>query len=118
MALRESARRQGFRVNLEAVLPGRDGSPAGVAGEAVLQRFGRALVAGSEDERAQAHAAVAGELGPAALVDTAAVAAFFNAIDRVADATGTVPDALLVQATAAYLPGIDVAEAIAVRPGR
>ena len=38
-------------------------------------------------------------LGPAALVDAAAVAGLFNAIDRVADATGTPLEAWKAEAT-------------------
>jgi hypothetical protein len=38
-------------------------------------------------------------MGPAALVDAAAVAGLFNAIDRVADATGTPLEAWKAEAT-------------------
>jgi hypothetical protein len=46
------------------------------------------VIVGDDARLAKARAEVARKLGPAALVDAAAVAALFNGIDRVADSTG------------------------------
>ena len=58
----------------------------GVPHGALLIRFAEAVVQGA-DAAAARHAVLAA-IGAAALVDAAAVVALFNAIDRVADATG------------------------------
>lgn len=47
-------------------------------------------------------------LGPAALVDTAAVIALFNAIDRVADATGIPLEAEKAAATADFRSALGI----------
>jgi hypothetical protein len=53
-----------------------------------LVRFAEAVIAGSVKELDAARSELANALGPAGLVDAAAVAGLFDAIDRVADATG------------------------------
>jgi hypothetical protein len=53
-----------------------------------LVRFAEAVIAGSVEELDEARRELTNALGPAGLVDTAAVAGLFDAIDRVADATG------------------------------
>ncbi len=60
----------------------------GVAHGAELIRFATAVLGNDASELAAARMAIADAMGGAALTDTAAVAALFNAIDRVADATG------------------------------
>jgi hypothetical protein len=60
----------------------------GIAESALLIEFSEAIVGGEEARLAKARAEVARKLGSAALVDAAAVAALFDGIDRVADATG------------------------------
>jgi hypothetical protein len=64
---------------------GRDG---GIANGALLLRFADAVLGEDLAELAAAREAIAAEMGGAALADTAGVASLFNAIDRVADATG------------------------------
>ena len=55
----------------------------------MLIEFADALL-GADDQRLEkARAEIVSSMGEAALVDAASVAGFFNAIDRVADATGT-----------------------------
>ena len=54
---------------------------------ALLARFAEAVVTGADDRNLLRDAVLAA-LGPAGLVDSAAVVALFNAIDRVADSTG------------------------------
>lgn len=54
----------------------------------VLIEFAEALLGNSSAQLSRAREAVAQAVGEAGLVDAAAVAANFNSIDRVADATG------------------------------
>jgi len=53
-----------------------------------LIEFAEAVLADSDEQLLRVRSALRGGLGDAALVDAAAVVGFFNAIDRVADATG------------------------------
>ena len=53
-----------------------------------LVEFAEAVLADSDEQLLRVRSALRGSLGDAALVDAAAVVGFFNAIDRVADATG------------------------------
>ena len=53
-----------------------------------LIEFAEAVLADSDEQLLRVRSALRGSLGDAALVDAAAVVGFFNAIDRVADATG------------------------------
>ena len=54
----------------------------------LLVEFAEAVLADSDEQLLRVRSALRGSLGDAALVDAAAVVGFFNAIDRVADATG------------------------------
>ncbi len=69
-------------------MTGQDAGGGGVAHGELLIRFATAVLGDDEGELAAARTDIAAALGGAALTDTAAVAALFNAIDRVADATG------------------------------
>lgn len=61
---------------------------AGVPHGDLLIEFGEAVL-GEDDARLdRARSAIVAAMGDAALVDAAGVAGLFNAIDRVADATG------------------------------
>ena len=111
MALRASAKETGIRVDLQAVIAGSPESETGVPGSAALRRFAAAVARGSGVELETARAQAAG-MGAEALVDAAAVAAFFNAFDRVADATGTIIDEPARDALAHLLPGVDIATTI------
>ncbi len=70
------------------MITGGDGGDGGVEHGDLLIRFADAVVGGDETEIAPVRQEIAAALGGAALTDTAAVAALFNAIDRVADSTG------------------------------
>ena len=59
----------------------------------LLIGFAEAVAGGDEGRLARARAALLAAMGAAAVVDAAGVVGFFNAIDRVADATGTPLDA-------------------------
>jgi hypothetical protein len=54
----------------------------------LLVAFAEAVVGEDHSALARARNALTTALGPSALVDTAAVVGLFNAIDRIADATG------------------------------
>ena len=85
--LRASAKHSGETFDLSVVMTGvGDG---GIAYGQELMTF--AEMALGDDTRAliEARRSLLSALGPAALVDAAAVTGLFNAIDRVADATGT-----------------------------
>jgi hypothetical protein len=103
-----------LRVDLQAVISGVVGADTGVPVGASLRRFARATILGSAHELDAARAELLGEIGPEAVADAAAVAAFFNAYDRVADATGTISDGPMRESIAHLLPGFDVAATIGV----
>jgi hypothetical protein len=72
----------------------------GIPQGGLLVEFAEAVL-GSQDERlARARMKLTEALGTDALVDAAAVVANFNAIDRIADATGIPIDAERVELTA------------------
>ena len=84
--LRESsnAKGEGYDLNLLTGAEGDGNIPHG----ALLASFADAVL-GTDDQRLDAvRAAIGSRMGDAALVDAAAIVATFNAIDRVADATG------------------------------
>ena len=60
------------------------------------------MVGGGDDRLARARAGLSERLGAKGLVDAAAVAGFFNAIDRVADATGIPLDPERLEGTADF----------------
>ena len=64
-----------------------------------LMTFAEATLGGGDHALDEARRTLLGALGSAALVDAAAVAGLFNAIDRVADATGTPLEAWKAEAT-------------------
>ena len=64
-----------------------------------LMTFAEATIGDGNRALDEARRSLLRTLGPAALVDAAAVAGLFNAIDRVADATGTPLEAWKAEAT-------------------
>ena len=68
----------------------------------MLVEFAEAAVGGDDDRLAQARARLSERLGVKGLVDAAAVVGFFNAIDRVADATGIPLDPERLESTADF----------------
>ena len=84
--LRESSKAKGEAYDL-SLLTGAKGD-GNIPHGALLVAFAEAVL-GSDDRRlADIREAIRVEMGDAALVDAAAIVATFNAIDRVADATG------------------------------
>jgi alcohol dehydrogenase class IV len=84
--LRESSRAKGENYDL-SLLTGTKGD-GNIPHGALLVVFAEAVL-GNDDRRLQeVQAAIRDQMGDAAFVDAAAIVATFNAIDRVADATG------------------------------
>ena len=67
---------------------GKADGDGGIPDGALLAAFAEAAVGDDADALAEARSAVLQALGAEALADSCGVAATFNAIDRVADATG------------------------------
>jgi hypothetical protein len=86
--LRASSEKTGETYDLESVL-GTQAGDGGIAHGRLLVAFAEAVLGEDEAALAQARQALIEAAGAKAFVDAAAVAALFNAIDRVADSTGT-----------------------------
>ena len=93
MALRASAEMSHEEVNLEALQDQSQTAESGVRDADVLFDFAGAVVARSEKEMELARDALLERMGPEALVDSAAVAANFQRMVRIADSTGIPLDA-------------------------
>lgn len=85
--LRASGKHTGDEYDLSAVL-GDSGKETGIPHADILIRLAETAIGYNDIATAAARDAVIERMGEAALVDAAAVAANFNAIDRVADAIG------------------------------
>jgi hypothetical protein len=84
--LRESSEAKGEACDL-TLLTGADGD-GNIPHGGLLVAFADAVLGGDDGRLANARSAIRTAMGDAAFVDAAAVAATFNAIDRIADATG------------------------------
>lgn len=85
--LRASSDHKQETVDLKAVI-GQAAEDSGVAHGALLVAFAEAVIQGPAERLSALRDEIAAKMGPEALVDSAAVCALFNAIDRVADSTG------------------------------
>jgi hypothetical protein len=104
--LRESSKANGENYDL-ALLTGVKGD-GNVPYGALLVSFAEAVL-GNDDERLAAiRSEICASLGDAALVDAAAIAATFNAIDRVADATGIPIEDAKAAATADFRAALGI----------
>ena len=97
--LRESSRAQGGNYDL-SLLTGGSGD-GNIPHGALLVRFAEAVL-GEDQALPGIRAEIRETLGDAALVDAAAIVATFNAIDRVADATGIPIEGAKAEATADF----------------
>ena len=95
--LRASIEHTGADYNLDGVIGDGDG---GIPDGKLLIEFAEAAIEGDDTRLSTARAKVLKTLGPEALVDAAGIIATFNAIDRVADATGTPIDEERIEPTA------------------
>ena len=85
--LRESAKATNTEIDLKALTsdgPGDSGVPSG----GLLADFTEAVLGNSESRLVIARQRLGSKLGDGGLVDASAVIANYNALDRVADATG------------------------------
>lgn len=99
MLLRASSQHRGKTVDLQSVV-GDGAGDGGVPHGRLLVTFAEAVLTDDPDLLHPARQMMARTLGEAAMVDAAAVAAGFNAIDRVADGTGIPIDEERVASTA------------------
>jgi len=86
--LRASEEKTGKRYDLSGV-NGKGADDGGIDHGRLLVAFAEAVLGDDEARLDQVRRRLLDAIGPEALVDSAAVVALFNAIDRVADATGT-----------------------------
>lgn len=99
MLLRASGAQTEDAFNLQVITQGTTATPSGVPHGETLLAFAEAVV--GEDEAVLAHARqrVLDELGPATLVDAAAIAANFERMVRIADSTGIPLDTVVYEKT-------------------
>lgn len=115
--LRASSRHSGQNYDFRAVTQGGAAGDGGIPhGDRIIE-FAEAILSGDAARLDRARAAILEAMGPAALVDAAGVAGLFNAIDRVADATGAPlePDKAADTASLRAAIGIDVFAAARAR---
>jgi hypothetical protein len=84
--LRESSTAKGETYDL-TLLTGTQGD-GNIPHGALLVAYAEAVLGADDRRLAEVHASIRARMGDTALVDAAAIVATFNAIDRVADATG------------------------------
>ena len=96
--LRASSKAKGESFDLSLIVgkPGDGNIPHG----ALLVAFAEAVLGIDNERLADTQSRIRAAMGDAALVDAAAIVATFNAIDRVADATGIQIEDAKAQATA------------------
>ena len=91
------------------------GNESGIAHGELLVEFAEAALASDDARLATARARMLHALGLQALVDAAGVVGFFNAIDRVADATGTPLDEKTLADSAALRDDLGINDFAATR---
>ncbi len=95
--LRESIRQTGADYDLNGVIGDGDG---GIPHGRLLIEFAESVIGDDDARLTAAHGQLLKTMGAAALVDAAGIVATFDAIDRVADATGTPIDEARIETTA------------------
>ena len=78
----------GENLDYSAIIGGADAGDTGVEHSAILIELADAMLDTDDERLAAARRSISDAMGSAALVDCVAVAALFNGIDRIADATG------------------------------
>lgn len=104
--LRESSKANGENYDL-ALLTGVKGD-GNVPNGALLVSFAEAVLGNDDARLAAIRSEIRASLGDAALVDAAAIAATFNAIDRVADSTGIPIEDTKAAATADFRAALGI----------
>ena len=100
MMLRASSQHLGFEADIRAI--GKTGFDSGVPHGALLVEFSEAVMGRDPARLERARAALAAAAGPAAVADSAAVAANFQMMDRIANGCGIALDSLYEKATRRY----------------
>jgi hypothetical protein len=100
MMLRASVELQGKEVDLRAITDDSAAAASGIDHAAALLRFADAVVGRDDAELALARAQLLEIGGPEVLVDSAGIAANFQRMVRIADATGIPLDAPVIALTA------------------
>jgi hypothetical protein len=113
--LRASSQHSGQGYDLRAVTQGAAVGDCGIPEGGLLIEFAETILGGDEVRLARARAAIVAAMGAAALVDAAGIAGLFNAIDRVADATGAPLEETKAADTASLRAAIGIDEFDAVR---
>lgn len=108
-----SSRETGERIDLTAVAAGRPG--VGLAHGDVLLRFASACAGEDDDELGAARAALVDATDAAFMVDAAAVAANFEMMTRLADATGAAMPPERLERSAAEIGVMGVARLVSRR---
>ena len=112
--LRASGKHTGEVIELSIIMAGSASGDGGVAFGSVLMAFAEAVL-GTDDARlTESRAAASQAIGEDGLVDAAGVIGLFNAIDRIADATGIPLEDWKARATHDFREAIGVT-AFAVR---
>jgi hypothetical protein len=104
--LRESSKAKGEDYDL-TVLTGARGD-GNIPHGALLVEFAEAVLGDDDRRLSEVRSGVLEKMGAAALVDAAAIAATFNAIDRVADSTGIPIEDTKAQATADFRAALGI----------
>ena len=111
MLLRASGQKANLETNVTEAMSGNGDADCGVEHGSLLRTLALAITdRKSESVIAKARTEVLETLGPEALVDTAGVIATFNAINRIADATGTELDPIIEDGAKSLMPEVDLEE--------
>jgi len=102
MLLRASGEATKTKVDLGVAMSGQGSTDAEVPHTEILLNFAEAAVIGDEEEIAAARQALLTAIGPAELVDAAAVVGNFERNVRIADATGIPLDDFLEERSADF----------------
>jgi hypothetical protein len=115
--LRASSQHKGQDYDFGAVTKGAAVGDGGILHGGLMIAFAEAILGSDDAALVRARTTIVETMGAAALVDAAGVAGLFNAIDRVADATGTPLEDAKAADTASLRDaiGIDAFEAARAR---
>ena len=104
--LRASSKAKGEKYDL-TLLTGSSGD-GNIPHGALLVEFAEAVLDSNDPHLPTVQTEIRAKMGDAALVDSAAIAATFNAIDRVADATGILIEDAKAEATADFRAALGI----------
>ncbi|NKB49805.1 MAG: hypothetical protein GKS02_10650 [Alphaproteobacteria bacterium] len=105
--LRASGQKSGNDYDLSAAI-GATGGNGGVPGGQTLRNFADAILSGDARRLERTRNFCRAAVGDAGMVDAAAIAALFDALDRVADATGMYLDDIALDDTAEFRAALGI----------